>query len=33
MPIGMDDVQGDAYKLADSADIDLMMKEEQHEIS
>lgn len=33
MPIGMDDVQGDAYKLADNADIDLMMKEEQHEIS
>ena len=33
MPIGMDDVQDGAYKLADSADIDLMMKEEQHEIS
>ena len=28
MPIGMDDVRGDTYELADSADVDNMMKEE-----
>lgn len=28
MPIGMDDVRGDTYQLADNADVDNMMKEE-----